>query len=110
MAGSMTAAEAVAAADEGRIVLLDVREVNEVAQTGKAKGALHIPLGLIAMRADPRSPEFVRELKADKPVVVYCAVGGRAGRAADALRSFGFPEVYNIGGLKDWVAAGGPLD
>ena len=38
-------------------------------------------------------------------------MGGRAGKAADALKEMGFPktEVYK-GSFKDWVAKGGTVE
>ena len=52
--------------------------------------------------------EIVNDELAGKPIAVYCAVGGRAGMAAQALAGMGF-EVHNIGGFGDWANAGGPV-
>ena len=35
------------------------------------------------------------------PIHLYCAVGGRAARAADALRRAGYSNVHNAGGIDD---------
>ena len=43
-----------------------------------------------------------------KPVAVFCAVGGRAGQAAQVLERLGY-SVHNIGGFGDWVSAGGAV-
>lgn len=104
---SMTAQEAVQKAANGEIILIDVRDHTELAQTGKAKGALHIPLFLLNQRADPKHPECHPELKTDKPLVLYCASGARSQMAARAMTSLGHAEVYNIGGLYHWQSAGG---
>lgn len=98
-------ARAVAA---GEMHLLDVREVAELRQTGKARGALHIPVSLVAVRADPQAPDAA--LVPGKPVAVYCASGGRSGMAAQVLHRLGYDPVWNIGGLGDWVRAGGQVD
>ena len=37
----------------------------------------------------------------EKPVVVYCASGGRSAVAAQILRANGFVDVTNAGGLED---------
>jgi len=105
----LTAADAVRMAQKGEITVIDVRGHDEVARSGKAKGAIHIPLMMIPNKADPRHPEFHPELSTDKPVAVYCASGARSGMAAQMLERFGFPAVHNIGGLGDWVSAGGPV-
>ncbi|MCC2098793.1 MAG: rhodanese-like domain-containing protein [Hyphomicrobiales bacterium] len=99
--------------DEGA-VMIDVRELNEVANTGKAAGALHISRGMLEFKADPSSPMFEKSLSKDKPVILYCASGGRSSLAGKSLKDMGYEKVYNLGSIKDWIEAGGvvehPLD
>lgn len=99
--------QAIEMATKGQIVLLDVRETGELASSGTAKGAVHIPLGLLPLKADPKAPDFDKRL-AGKPVAVFCAAGARAGRAVSLLQQFGH-EAVNIGGFGDWCACGGPV-
>ena len=106
----LNAADAIARSGRGEITIIDVREMAEVAASGKAQGAVHVPLMLIGMRCDPKSPEFLVALDPARPVALYCASGGRSQRAAEMLAGMGFAEVYNIGGLGDWHAAGGGID
>lgn len=101
-------AEIMAGVAEGRIALLDVREMAEVRASGKACGAVVIPLGLLALKADPKAPDTA--LAPGRPIAVYCASGGRSGRAAQVLRQMGYETVWNIGGLCDWQAAGGQVE
>jgi rhodanese-related sulfurtransferase len=101
-----TVAQKVAA---GQMVLIDVRDQSEVAQTGMARGALHIPLMRLPMVADPRHPDFDARLAGGKPVAVYCASGGRSGMAVNLLQRLGHAEVHNIGGLHHWQAGGGEI-
>lgn len=100
---------AVDEAKAGRIILIDIRDPAEVKATGKAKGALHVPLVALRMKADPASPEQLPEFRAGKPVVLYCASGGRSQMAARMLRQMGLEEVYNLGGLAHWQMAGGAI-
>ena len=102
--------EAVALAAQGALTVIDVRDISEVKATGKAKGALHVPLMMLATRCDPKSPECLPELATDKPLAVYCASGGRSQMAAGMLAQMGYGSVANIGGLGDWQAAGGPVE
>ncbi|MCV2870464.1 rhodanese-like domain-containing protein [Defluviimonas sp. WL0002] len=102
--------DAVARAGNGTLVLIDVREAGEVAASGKAQGALHIPLALVRLRCDPNAPDCPDLLSRDGAVALYCASGGRSQMAAQMLRDLGYAEVYNIGGLGDWIAAGGKLE
>ena len=99
--------QAIDLAKQGRLTLLDVRETGEVSASGTAKGAVHIPLGLLPLKADPRSPDFDKRL-AGKPVAVFCAAGARAGRAVALLEQFGH-EAVNIGGFGDWCGCGGEV-
>ena len=75
-------------------VLIDVREPSEYGQ-GHIPGSINMPVGVISARAS--------EIK-DKntPIYVYCLSGGRAGNAASTLRSLGFRNVKNIGGIKSY--------
>ena len=50
----MPVAEAIATAETGEIVLIDIREPTEIAQSGKAQGAIAIPTAALRMRADPK--------------------------------------------------------
>jgi len=104
----MNMKDIIAEAAKGALTVLDVREANELCASGQAAGAVHIPLALIGMKADPKSPDHDKRLSLDKPVAVYCAVGGRAGMAAQTLQRMGY-RVMNIGGFGDWAAAGGPV-
>ena len=101
--------EAVAKAAAGEIVLIDVRDGMELRASGTAKGALHVPLAAVKMKCDPSSPECLKELSVDKPVVLFCAMGGRSAGAAQMLVEMGYKEVYNLGGFNDWVAGGGAV-
>ncbi|WP_291840108.1 rhodanese-like domain-containing protein [Limimaricola sp.] len=106
---SITASQAVQLAAAGKINLLDVRETGEVMMSGRAAGAHHIPLGLVPVKADPKAPDHPADLSVDKPIAVYCASGARSGRATEILRSMGYKDVHNIGGLAHWKAAGGQV-
>ncbi len=106
----MTPAEAIKGAQAGDVTVIDVRDVNEVSMTGKARGAIHIPLMMLRFQADPRHPDFHPDLDTSKPVAVYCASGARSQMATQMLRQMGFESVHNIGGLSHWSAAGGEIE
>jgi rhodanese-related sulfurtransferase/rubrerythrin len=74
--------------------LLDVRQPSEY-ESGHIPGAKLIPL--------PDVSERLAEIDFDKPVIVYCAVGGRSRVAAQMLAGKGVREVFNLsGGIKAW--------
>ena len=112
-ANRLSPAEAVQQVNAGDAILVDVREADELRASGKARGALHLPLSAIAQKCNPQSGHFERKLQpalnGEKPVVLYCASGARSGRAADVLRANGFANVQNLGSLRDWVAGGGAV-
>lgn len=105
---TLSARQVVPMLAQGQITVIDVRDAAEVAASGTAKGGLHIPLSMIPLKANPRGPDFDGRIDPAKPVAVFCAVGGRAGMAAQSLSSMGY-EAHNLGGLSDWIAAGGPV-
>lgn len=86
------------------LTTLDVRQPNEY-RAGHIPGAKLIPL--------PDLNQRLGEIDSDKPVMVYCAIGGRSRVAAQMLAGIGFKRVYNLsGGFKAWKskAAIGPED
>lgn len=105
----LSAAEAVARVRAGTLVLIDVRDGAEIAATGRAAGALHVPLAALRMKCDPASPECLPELSCGRAVALYCASGARSQMAARMLAAMGHAEVHNIGGLHHWQAAGGAV-
>ena len=107
---SISAQDAVAMSQKGEIAIIDVRDISELSQSGKAKDAHHIPLMLLQSHANPSHPEFNKALDTTKPVAVYCASGARSGMAVRSLLQMGYESVHNIGGLMHWHAAGGSIE
>ncbi|MEW2919398.1 rhodanese-like domain-containing protein [Ruegeria sp. ANG10] len=90
-------------------LLLDVRDAVELQQSGRANGAHHIPRSMLEFRADDSLQSHDPELRKDRPIVLYCAAGGRAALAGKLLKDMGYEKVYNLGGLPDWVNGGGEV-
>ncbi len=72
--------------------IIDVRTPEEFAD-GAFPGAVNIPVSGLGAR--------LAEVPRDKPVVLYCASGARSGAAARLLKSAGYTDVVNAGGLAD---------
>lgn len=104
----VSAADAVAAVTSGEMVVIDCREAGELQASGTAKGGVHIPLALLALKADPKAPDHDKRLDPAKPVAIFCASGGRSGMGAQVLTRLGY-KAHNIGGFGDWVSAGGAV-
>lgn len=102
--------DAIKGAADGSVTVIDVRDHNELAMTGKAAGAVHIPLMRLRDMADPRHPDFHPDLNGVSAIAIYCASGARSQAAAMTLKQMGYDNVHNIGGLGHWVQAGGKVE
>ena len=72
-----------------KVLLIDVREPDEHREKS-IPGAVNIPRGLLEIKIT----EHTRD--ADLPIVIHCAVGGRAVLAAKTLVDMGFTKVGAI--------------
>ena len=107
---AITPAEAKRLVDTADALIVDVRDGTEVAASGKAKGAVAVSRGLLEFRADPDLPSHLPAFRKDRPIILYCASGGRSALAGKTLVDMGFTNVRNLGGFKDWVDAGGEVE
>ena len=99
---------------DAKTVLVDVRDADEIRQTGALPGAVNISLGMLPVRADQQLPEQFRNPKLQdrsRPVITSCALGLNAARGAKVLKDMGFTNVrYIEGGFKAWKEAGLPTE
>lgn len=91
-------------------IVIDVRDAPEVEKSGKVEGAIHVSRGMLEFRADPDSPYHDKKLDRARPVLVYCASGGRSALSGKTLKDMGYDKVFNLGAFKDWVEAGGEIE
>jgi phage shock protein E len=78
--------------DSGALIL-DVRTPGEY-QSWHFPGAVNVPLQQLEYR--------LRELgDLERPIIAYCTIGTRSHYAAMLLRSHGFRNVLNGGGLRE---------
>tara|TARA_A100001015_G_scaffold306795_1_gene401642 strand:+ start:2726 stop:3094 length:369 start_codon:yes stop_codon:yes gene_type:complete len=99
--------DAQAILDDPNTIILDVREGQELRESGKIKGAIHVPRGLLEFVFRPE--DYVEDSKKIK-ILVYCAAGARAALAAKTLLYIGYKDVFNLGGFKEWVENGGEIE
>ena len=95
---------------EQAALVVDVRDAGEVEASGKVKGALNVSRGMLEFRADPESPYHDKAFSKDRPILVYCASGGRSALSGKLLKDMGFENVHNLGAFKDWAASGGETE
>ncbi|MBV1923062.1 MAG: rhodanese-like domain-containing protein [Flavobacteriaceae bacterium] len=82
--------------NEDSVQLVDVRTSEEFLES-HLKGAQNI----CVTRSDFK--EKIKTLDKDKPVYLYCKIGGRSARAARILKEMGFKKVYDMdGGITLW--------
>jgi rhodanese-related sulfurtransferase len=84
---------ALLAAHGGTVLLLDVRTAEEYA-------AGHIPGALLAPY-DALAATFT-EADKNRPIVLYCRSGNRSGIAMRTLRSMGYTNLSDFGGIPNW--------
>lgn len=88
-------------------LLIDLRESGERQREGVIPGSFHVPFGRLARCCDPSSPDHMPELDPQRPLVLYCAVGGRSAVGVTTLQRLGYTAVSHLaGGIRAWRAAG----
>ena len=92
------------------MLVVDVRDATEVEKSGKVAGAVNVSRGMLEFRADPDTPYHDKNFAKNKPVILYCASGGRSALSGKVLKEMGYGEVYNLGAFKEWVEGGGAVD
>ncbi len=84
-------------------LILDVRTADEFA-AGHVPGAVNVPHDQLASRLGELEGEK------DRPVVVYCERGGRAGKAASVLLEAGYADIRHLAGdMTEWRANDRPI-
>lgn len=110
---ALSAPEALARAQAGQILLVDIRRPDEWQATG-------VPLGAVPL--DLRRDDFVDALMAEvggdreRPVALICARGVRSARLAEQLSQAGFTRILDVpegmlgsGAGPGWLARGLPV-
>tara|TARA_B100000963_G_scaffold257322_1_gene225770 strand:- start:1475 stop:1858 length:384 start_codon:yes stop_codon:yes gene_type:complete len=79
--------------------LIDIREINELENTGKVEGASHIPRGMLEVYLSPNSPIFQNgQINQNKEFVLFCAGGVRSALAVKSLNDMGYEKISHIDG------------
>jgi rhodanese-related sulfurtransferase len=85
-------------------LILDVRTQAEFS-SGHVPGAVNIPHDELALRLSDLDSET------DRPVIVYCRSGKRAGLASTVLLEAGYTNVLHLDGdMNGWKASGLPTE
>jgi rhodanese-related sulfurtransferase len=98
--------------DDPNTLLIDVRDLDMIRETGMAEGAIPISNGALPLRADQEVPESLRDERLQdrsRPVLTICGMGPMSAIGAKTLKDMGFENVaYVEGGTQAWQEAGLP--
>jgi len=102
-------AKAMVGSDD--VTFIDVRDVREIAKSGRIPGARHVPRGMLEFWIDPASPYYKDFFGEDKTFVFYCAASWRSALSAKTAQDMGLTPVAHLeGGLGEWLKADGPVE
>ncbi|XP_067217067.1 rhodanese domain-containing protein CG4456-like isoform X2 [Linepithema humile] len=94
---------------DDNILIVDVREQNEINETGKLPGSIHIPMGDVENIFLNLSEENFeqrygrRKPTKDSKIIFSCRSGRRSAMVQEAIQKLGYAKVYNYtGGWLDW--------
>jgi rhodanese-related sulfurtransferase len=108
---SISVAQALPLVNDPDVVMVDLRDIREVAREGRIPGSFHAPRGMLEFWIDPESPYHNPIFASDKRFVFYCNKGWRSALAAEIAQAMGLAKVCHIaGGFSDWTEAGGPVE
>lgn len=103
--------EALGMHGRGDVVFVDLRDIRELARTGRIAGARHVPRGMLEFWIDPESPYHKPFFAEDRTFVFYCAGAWRSALAAKTADDMGLSPVAHLGGgIQAWIDADGPVD
>ena len=102
--GTLGTAQAVQLINREKAVVIDVCEPEEFA-AGHVGGAKNIPLGQL----QERLPQVAKNKAV--PIILVCAKGARASRAAGIAKGLGYEKAQALtGGLAAWREANLPVE
>ncbi len=98
--GTLSTLQATQLLNQGKVTIVDVRTPEEFSG-GHLRQSKNVPLAQLGER--------IGELDKAQPVLVVCASGPRATRAAAQFRRAGFGQVFVLGGgFGEWQSQGLP--
>lgn len=108
---TISVAEAYDMLNNDDVTFVDIRDIRELARTGRIPGAKHVPRGMLEFWIDPASPYFKPFFAEDKTFVFYCAAAARSALATKVAQDMGLKPVCHIaGGFTAWAESGSPVE
>lgn len=103
-------ADAIAMADDPKVLFVDLRDVRERQRGGYIPGSFHCPRGMAEFWVDPKSPYYKEEFGAQRKFIFHCASGWRSALTTATLNDMGFAAAHLKDGFSDWKKQGGPVE
>src|ERR1700687_314953 len=108
---TLSAADAIKAAKDDNVVIVDVRDPRKIESDGRIPGAFACTGGMLEFWIDPASPYAKPIFQQEKKLIFHCARGMRSALAAKTAEDMGLKPVAHIaGGFAAWRDAGGPVE
>ncbi|XP_033334576.2 rhodanese domain-containing protein CG4456 isoform X1 [Megalopta genalis] len=99
----------IKAQKDDNVLIIDVREQNEIDETGKLPGSIHIPMGDVSNNLlNLSDKDFKNKFDKEKPtkdtkIILSCRSGKRSGMVQEEIQKLGYKNAYNyVGGWLDW--------
>ncbi|KAI5633890.1 rhodanese-like domain-containing protein [Phthorimaea operculella] len=99
------------ATEDKNVLIVDVREPDEIKEHGKIPNSINVPLGNVSTALGQLSDkEFLQTYQKPKPtedteIIFYCMIGKRSGKAQDNALKLGYKNSKNyLGSFTDWAA------
>jgi rhodanese-related sulfurtransferase len=108
---TLTPEQALAECQQGRALMVDIRDIRERQRDGFIADSFHAPRGMLEFWVDPESPYHKTVLATEKTLILQCASGWRSALSAAALMQMGLDNVAHVGGgIGAWKKGGLPLE
>ncbi|CAG9795325.1 unnamed protein product [Diatraea saccharalis] len=99
------------ATSNNNVLIVDVREPDEIKEHGKIPNSINIPLGDVTKVLSTMSEEDFRKIynrskpSEDSPIIFYCMIGKRSGMAQQNSLNLGYKNVKNyLGSWTEWAS------
>jgi rhodanese-related sulfurtransferase len=107
----LSAEDAIKAAQQPDVILIDIRDPREIERDGRIPGAFSCTRGMLEFWIDPESPYAKPVFQESKKFIFHCAGGMRSALAAKTAHDMGLAPVAHMeGGFAAWRDAGGPIE
>jgi sulfur dioxygenase len=92
-------------------LFIDLRESQEISETGKIKGSIHLPYQKLEEVLDDSKHVLTQALASGQKIVLYCAYGERSALGLRTLIDNNCKNIYHMAeGIHAWIKEGGETD